>query len=78
MHPLFLLAFATFLLVVGFLVWNRISTKRHSFGKNPAGPGGINDPMAGATDEVRDPDVLRGSLDAAAATPLSARPQARP
>jgi hypothetical protein len=63
MHPLFLLAFATFVLIVGFLAWSRLSTGRHRFGRNPSGVGGPHDPISGATDEVRDPDVLRDSLD---------------
>jgi hypothetical protein len=74
MHPLFLLAFATFALVVGFLIWTRMSTARHSFRRDVSGVGGPNDPLAGATDEVRDPDELRASLDAAASTSLNERP----
>jgi hypothetical protein len=66
MHPLFLLAFATFVLVVGFLVWNRVSAGRHKFGSNPAGVGGTADPISGATDELRHPDEMRKSLDVAA------------
>lgn len=64
MHPLFLLAIATFLLVVGFFVWTRVSTERHKFGRDPEGVGGVNDPLAGATDKIRDPDTLCASLDA--------------
>jgi hypothetical protein len=65
MHPLFLLAIGTFALFAGFLVWTRLSTGRHRFGRrNPEGIGGVNDPLAGATDAVRDPDTLRTSLDA--------------
>jgi hypothetical protein len=73
MHPLFLLAFVTFVLVVGFLVWNRMSTKRH---KAP-GVGGVNDPLSGATDELRDPDEMRASLDHAASQPMSERQQVK-
>ena len=66
MHPLFLLAIGTFVLVAGFLVWTRVSTGRHRFGnRNPEGVGGVNDPLAGATEGVRDPDTLRASLNAA-------------
>ena len=66
MHPVYLLAFLTFGLIIAYLVWNRISTGRHKFGpNNPAGLGGENDPIAGATDDVRHPDVLRASLDRA-------------
>ena len=74
MHPLFLLAFATFVLVVAFLVWNRVSTKRH---KAP-GVGGPNDPISGARDDLRDPDEMRASLDHAASQPMSAREQVKP
>jgi len=74
MHPLFLLAFATFLLVVGFLAWNRMSTKRH---KAP-GVGGVHDPLSGARDDnLRDPDEMRASLDQAASQPMSARQQVK-
>jgi hypothetical protein len=77
MHPLFLLAFATFALVVGFLIWTRVSTHRHSFRRDVSGIGGPKDPLAGATDEIRDPDELRASLDAATSTSLSERPVQR-
>jgi hypothetical protein len=66
MHPVYLLAFATFVLVIGFLVWNRVSAGRHTFSGNPAGVGGPADPIAGATGELRDPDTMRKSLDMAA------------
>jgi hypothetical protein len=64
MHPLWLLALLTFVLVAAFLIWTRVSTERHRFGANPSGIGGENDPLSGATDAVRDPDTLRASLDA--------------
>jgi hypothetical protein len=64
MHPLFLLAFATFLLLVGFLVWNILSTRRHSFRKDVSGPGGSSDPLSGKTEGMRDPDQLRADLNA--------------
>ena len=73
MHPVYILAFATFGLIIAFLVWNRISAGRHSFGSNPAGVGGENDPISGATDNIRDPDVMRASLDTAASQPVAAR-----
>ena len=66
MHPVYLLAFGTFVLILAFLVWNRVSTGRHRFGRNPQGAGGVNDPLAGATDDIRPPDQLRASLDRAA------------
>jgi hypothetical protein len=63
-HPLFLLAIATFVLIVAFLVWNVMSTKRHRFGRNnPAGIGGVSDPMAGASDNVRPAEEINASLD---------------
>jgi hypothetical protein len=64
MHPIWLLAFVTFVLVAGFLIWTRMSTSRHRFGRNPAGIGGVNDPLSGATDKLRSPDRMRASLDA--------------
>jgi hypothetical protein len=65
MHPIWLLAFATFVLIAGFLIWTRISTSRHRFGRNPTGIGGASDPLSGATDQLRDPDEMRASLNAA-------------
>ena len=44
-HPLYLLVFATFLLLIGFLVWSKISTKRSQKGKT-SGLGGPNDPLS--------------------------------
>ena len=66
MHPVYLLAFGTFILVAAFLVWTRVSTGRHRFGRNNAeGVGGVNDPLSGAREDLRDPDEMRASLDAA-------------
>ncbi len=46
-HPLFLLALATFVLVIGFLVWNVVSVRRNqATGGKTSGLGGPNDPMA--------------------------------
>ena len=46
-HPLYLLVFVTFLLVVAFLVWNLLSVKRNQkTGGKTSGIGGPNDPMA--------------------------------
>jgi hypothetical protein len=46
-HPLYWLAFATFLLVLGFLIWNRVSVHRNQVtGGKTSGLGGPNDPMA--------------------------------
>ncbi len=46
MHPLILLPVATFVLLVGYLIWNYISTKRNleTDGK-ASGLGGDKDPM---------------------------------
>ena len=65
MHPVFILAFVTFLLLVGFLVWNIISTKRHRFGRDVTGPGGSSDPLSGKTAGMRDPDAMRAAWDSA-------------
>ncbi len=46
-HPLFLLAFATFVLVGGFFGWSLLSVKRNQkTGGDTTGIGGPNDPMA--------------------------------
>ena len=66
MHPLFLLAIATFVLIIGFLAYNLISNRRHKFNRPVSGIGGENDPLSGQTDRVRKPDELRASLDDAA------------
>jgi hypothetical protein len=76
MHPLFLLAIGTFIIVVGFLVWNRMSVKNHPHGDRATGIGGVNDPLSGATDRpLRDPATMTASLDEAASRPLNARPR---
>jgi len=47
MHPLFLLPFLTFLLLIGYLVWNWVSTRNSQDpAKNKSGIGGPNDPMS--------------------------------
>jgi hypothetical protein len=46
MHPLFILPVATFILLVGYLIWNYISTKRNlETGGKTSGLGGDKDPM---------------------------------
>ena len=46
-HPLYLLAFVTFLLVIEFLGWNLLSVKRNQqTGGKASGIGGPNDPMS--------------------------------
>ena len=63
MHPLFVLAFATFVIVAAFLVWNLVSVKRHRFHRDVAGPGGSSDPLSGKSEGIRKPDDLRAALD---------------
>jgi hypothetical protein len=47
MHPVYILAFVTFLLLGGFLVWNLISVRRNQkTGGKTSGLGGPNDPMS--------------------------------
>ena len=46
-HPVYLLAFLTFLLVIAFLVWNLISVRRNQkTGDKTSGIGGPNDPLS--------------------------------
>lgn len=45
-HPLFLLAIATFVLVIAFALWNLIATRRQAkYGRRTTGIGGPNDPL---------------------------------
>jgi hypothetical protein len=68
MHPLFLLAFATFAVVAGFGVWNYRSTRNlQNPDANKSGIGGPNDPMAGKTEGIRDAETMRQSMNAASA-----------
>lgn len=46
-HPLFLLVLFTFVLLLGFLIWGKLSVKRNQqTGGNTTGIGGPNDPLA--------------------------------
>jgi len=46
-HPVYLLALATFVIVIGLAAWNYLSAKRSKeTGGNTTGIGGPNDPMA--------------------------------
>ena len=64
MDWILVLAIVTFALVVAFLLWNRISLKRHQdTGGKTAGIGGLNDPMSGTTTGMRDPEAMRAALD---------------
>ena len=46
MHPLVLLPLATVILVILYLLWSFISTKKSQEPGNDSGIGGPNDPMA--------------------------------
>ncbi len=61
-----MLALVTFLCVLAFLVWTKMSAARHQQA-SPNAIGGVNDPMSGTTPGMRSPDELRASLDEAAA-----------
>lgn len=66
MDWIFALALATFGLLLGFLWWNRASTLQHQqTGGNTTGIGGLNDPMSGTTEGMRDPEEMRAALDSA-------------
>jgi len=57
MDWIFTLSVTTFALFGAFLVWNRVSTKRHQeTGGNTSGIGGLNDPLSGTTKGMRDPE----------------------
>jgi hypothetical protein len=64
MHPLFLLAIATFVLILGFLAWNLISSRRNQDKSSVSGVGGPSDPLSGNSEGIRKPDELCASLDA--------------
>ena len=72
MDWIFLLAAVTFLLFLAFLVWNKTSLNRHqSPVSGVKGIGGLNDPLSGTTEGMRNPDEMRSDLDAAAAAKRS-------
>lgn len=76
MDVILILALGTFAIVVAFLIWNKMSVKRHQqTGGKADGIGGPNDPMAGATANIRGADELQSSLDAP--TGLDARKETR-
>ena len=64
MHPLFLLAIATFIVILAFLGWNLLSNRRSQAKGTVSGVGGLNDPLSGNSEGIRNPDDLRASLDA--------------
>ena len=47
-HPVILLSFATFALVIGFAIWNLITVRRQQKGggEPKSGIGGPNDPLS--------------------------------
>ena len=60
------LSLTTFAILIAFLLWNRISTKRRQeLGRNATGIGGPSDPLAGNTPGIRPAAALRAGLDAA-------------
>ncbi len=74
MDWILLLAVVTFLLVLAFLVWNRMSLQRHqTSGASATGIGGLKDPLSGTTEGMRDPDEMRADLDAAASDPRTVK-----
>ncbi len=75
MDIILLLALATFVLVVAFLLWNRISTKRHQeTGGRTSGLGGPADPLSGTAEGIRPAEAIQTSLDEAATAPPRAKP----
>ena len=69
MDWILVLALGTFVLLIGFLLWNRVSTKRHhEQGAAAEGVGGKADPLSGNSDGMRNPEELRRDLNTAAAS----------
>ena len=65
MDWILVLALGTFGLIIAFLAWNWLSTKRHrESGGTASGVGGPSDPLSGNTEGMRNPDAMRKSLDA--------------
>ncbi len=77
MDWILMLAIVTFLLFLAFLTWNKLSLQQHQStgGKKTTGIGGLNDPLSGTTEGMRDPDEMRRDLDAASPTPRTASRQ---
>ncbi len=70
MDWILVLALATFVFLIAFLLWNRHSTKRHQeTGGRVSGIGGPSDPLSGTAEGMRHPDAMRGDLEKAAAKP---------
>jgi hypothetical protein len=63
------LALGTFGLIIAFLLWNWLSTKRHhESGGTASGIGGPSDPLSGNSEGMRDPGEMRAALDTAASS----------
>lgn len=75
MDLILILALATFVLLIGFLLWNRASVKNQlQAGGSESGLGGPNDPLSGTTEGMRHPDTLRADLDRASGASIPAHP----
>ncbi len=75
MHPVWILAFLTLVVVLAVVFWSLASIRRRQAtdGKT-SGIGGPNDPMVGATENIRSGAEMNASLDAAAADMERSRP----
>ena len=74
MDNILALALVTFVLLVGFLLWNRMSVKKNQeTGGNTAGIGGPNDPLSGVAEGMRHPDEMRADLNAASKVDVTRR-----
>ena len=74
MHPIYILAFATFGLLLIFLGWNFVSTRRSlRLGAKAEGIGSSSDPMVGNPLE-RSAQEMRDSLDAASSKDHASSP----
>ena len=74
MDNILTLALVTFVLLIGFLLWNRMSVKRHQqTGGNTTGIGGPNDPLSGVAEGMRHPDEMRADLHEASKADVTRR-----
>lgn len=76
MDPILLLALLTFGLILAYLIWNKVSVERQKSGRQTSGIGGPNDPVASTSENMRDPEEIRQSLDAASDDHTPARSSA--
>lgn len=67
-----ILMLTTFTLLIAFLIWNAISTKRHRAGAT-SGVGGLSDPLSGTTKGMRHPDAMRSDMEQASSASASDR-----